>query len=75
MKEKDAKRWHFTPGRVVMLSLWSFLLGSWVTNLALHVEFGLPVPVVSVTLGIIVALGGIGLWLALSRRPPDYQAE
>jgi small neutral amino acid transporter SnatA (MarC family) len=63
--------WYFTAGRVFMLCLWSFLLGSWVTNLALHLEFGLPVPRLSVTAGIVVAVLGIGTWLGLSRRPSE----
>lgn len=68
---KRNANWYFTSGRVFMLCLWSFLLGSWVTNFALHLEFGYPVPLLSVTLGIAVAVLGIGLWLGFSRRPPE----
>jgi hypothetical protein len=73
--KKENEKWSFTAGRVFMLCLWSFLLGSWVTNFALHLEFGFPVPVLSVTLGIAVAVLGIGLWLGFSRRPPEPQIE
>lgn len=75
MNQPEEKSWHFTPGRVLILCIWSFLLGSWITNLGLHLELGFPVPIMSVTLGIIVALGSIGLWLWFSRRPADPRVE
>jgi hypothetical protein len=51
-----------------MLCLWSFLLGSWVTNLVLHLELGIRPSWISVSSGIVVAAGGLVLWLLWSRN-------
>jgi hypothetical protein len=60
-----------------MLCLWSFLLGSWVTNLVLHFELGIRPSWISVISGIVAAAGGLVLWLlsARDRSSPRERAS
>lgn len=53
---------------MAILCLWSFLLGVWVTYLALHAERGQALPWGAI-LGLIAAAGSLLLWVTWSRAP------
>jgi hypothetical protein len=60
--------WNFTPGRVLMLCVWSFLLGCWITELFVRLESGVGGGWTSIVLGIVVAVGGVAHGLSFSRQ-------
>lgn len=51
---------------MAILCIWSFLLGAWVTYLALHAERGQTIPLGAI-LGLIAAGGSLLLWVTWSR--------
>jgi hypothetical protein len=61
-------QWRFTPGKVFMMCLWSFLLGGWIASLAVYLELGVSPQWTSTIFGVVVAGGSLVMWLVWSRE-------
>lgn len=59
--------WNFTAAPVFILCVWSFLLGVWVTYLAMNLESRTAVPWMHIGAGCLLAAGSLWWWVASAR--------